>query len=180
MALKAVMTMTGRSGSSLRDAASSSMPSPFGIRRSVTSASSRSERRRSMASRPDATATVSYPRSARPSAMVRAISRLSSATRTRSRRLATSVTLGGGEEDGGACAARLDDGERQAAAVVRDDLVRDGEAQARPALSAFGREERLAGPPHVGERDPRARVLDGDLDLAFGLARSDRHVAAVL
>src|SRR5689334_16066190 len=105
-----------------------------GILRSVTSASNRSAVRRSIASRPDEMATVSYSRSPRPSAIVRAISTLSSTTMTRGRRLPMLGLLGARQDDGGPRPPRFGLREDQPPAMAGDDLVRDREAQAGAAL----------------------------------------------
>src|SRR5450432_1017276 len=170
------MTITGRSESSLRDSESTSKPSTFVIRRSVTTASNISARRRAMASWPEATGTASYPRSASPSAMVRAISTLSSTTMTLG--LDIRAPFDWREQDRGPRSARLDVGEHQPAAMVGDDLVRDREPQTRAAVAALGGEEWFERASHVSQRDPAAGVCDGDLELAVLRLNADDDFAS--
>ena len=59
MAEKAVMMMTGRPGSSRRERSSTASPSTFGIRRSVTTASTPPASSRAIASAPELTASAS-------------------------------------------------------------------------------------------------------------------------
>src|ERR1019366_5673859 len=171
MALYAVMISTGRSGERERERASRSSPSTFGMRRSVTSASMFSVFRISAAALPEPTATASKSRSHRLSAKVRAISKLSSTTRTRGFS-GMDGFLTGRKLDAGLGSVRLHGFEAERASVARDDFLDDGEANAGALSAGLSREERLEHTVGIGN----SRAVIDDVDLQIAMRRVSAHL----